>query len=296
MLSAGEAACFIYNQPITEENEINCIERLETAGLVPVYFANGDPKSPFPMGVEKVTREPWKYKTFSKTSTHLQKAYEGTFNEKKNCTALYLTRRILCLLLEISHGSSVSSFDVSVPTSRRAVIDLLKLIFPIDDRNTTTCFMSEKDVYNVAKTYFPEGHQITADKLNYWMGQEGYWPTVKRKRVDGERKSGRLMNLVKEEYRDFTLNDIANIQEYRRHIRSSSHKFTTIGYARKSKSEKSKDSIQNSINLQTMKLKSKLLCSLVYGSYSNANDDIEERDHNKKIDLKLDCDGDTQGT
>lgn len=95
---------------------------------------------------------------------------------------------------------------------------------------------------------------------------------------------------------DFTLNDIANIQEYRRHIRSSSHKFTTIGYARKSKSEKSKDSIQNSINLQTMKLKSKLLCSLVYGSYSNANDDIEERDHNKKIDLKLDCDGDTQGT
>lgn len=68
--------------------------------------------------------------------------------------------------------------------------------------------MSEKDVYNVAKTYFPEGHQITADKLNYWMGQEGYWPTVKRKRVDGERKSGRLMNLVKEEYRGNNETDV----------------------------------------------------------------------------------------
>lgn len=127
--------------------------------------------------------------------------------------------RLHILFTELTENSSVSSFEVCskctimhtivliysrisiVPTSRRAVIDLLKLIFPLNPYNTKTTFMTENDVYNVVKEYLPQNHNITAEKLNYWIGQEGYWPGVKRKQIKHMRKSGRLMNSVNDTHR-----------------------------------------------------------------------------------------------
>lgn len=68
-----------------------------------------------------------------------------------------------------------------------------------------------------------------------------------------------------------------------------------MGYAKKSRSEKNKDAVEQSLNLQSYKLKKKLLCGEVYHSYSNASQKIEQRDTSSD-DLNVDTDGDTQGT
>lgn len=64
MLTTGEAACFIYNLPISSENEQLALKNLETAGLEPVHLSDGDPQSPFAMGTDKINREPWIYKRY----------------------------------------------------------------------------------------------------------------------------------------------------------------------------------------------------------------------------------------
>jgi hypothetical protein len=59
--------------------------------------------------------------------------------------------------------------------------------------------MTEDGIVNVVKEYFPENNNKTAEKLNNWVSQEGYWAGVKRRQVNNVGKSERLMNLVKEE-------------------------------------------------------------------------------------------------
>lgn len=64
MLTKAEAACFILNLPISEENKEKALNIFEQAGMMPVYLSNGDMMSPVATGVEKVIREPWKYKKY----------------------------------------------------------------------------------------------------------------------------------------------------------------------------------------------------------------------------------------
>ncbi|ORE19516.1 hypothetical protein BCV71DRAFT_177509, partial [Rhizopus microsporus] len=59
--------------------------------------------------------------------------------------------------------------------------------------------------------------------------------------------------------------------------------FVTIGYARKSKTKESKSAVENSLNLQIQKLKTKCLCEHVFVSWNtNADEKIEGRDLNNK--------------
>lgn len=187
-------------------------------------------------------------------------------------------------------------------------MQLLHLISPTYKYNATTMFLSEQEIFDLIDPYLPPDHNITADKINYWMTTEKRWPAAKRKQVNKERKHGRELNVVDETLRgskalcdildlrsiliDFTWKDISNIQQYRKHVRCS--EYLTIGYARKSKSEKKQSAVVNSINLETYKSKIKLLCTTVFGSYSNAYDPIEERDL-KLNKFKFQCDGSTQG-
>jgi hypothetical protein len=47
---------------------------------------------------------------------------------------------------------------------------------------------------------------------------------------------------------DFTLKDIANIHEFRKLVRTSAPNIVTVGYARKSKTNESKEAIEKPIN------------------------------------------------
>lgn len=77
--------------------------------------------------------------------------------------------------------------------------------------------------------------------------------------------------------------DISNIQEFRLLVRTTINDFVTIGYARKSKTKESKSAVENSLNLQIQKLKTKCLCEHVFVSWNtNADEKIEGRDLNNK--------------
>lgn len=64
MLTKAEAARFILKLPISEENKEKALAIFKQARMVLVYLSNGDVMSPVAMGLEKVIREPWKYKKY----------------------------------------------------------------------------------------------------------------------------------------------------------------------------------------------------------------------------------------
>ncbi|KAG0747532.1 hypothetical protein G6F57_007454 [Rhizopus arrhizus] len=103
--------------------------------------------------------------------------------------------------------------------------------------------------------------------------------TTIRKQSNKKRKRGRLLNIVKREYRDFTWDDLSNIQEYRSLVKSSMATKCTVGYVRKSNTDEPDTTKKKLVNLQIYKMKTKLLCEYVSVSCNtSANDPIAERD------------------
>jgi hypothetical protein len=86
------------------------------------------------------------------------------------------------------------------PPTRREVMNLLKNIIPVPPIKdlTTQSFATEEDVYNLVKSYY-EVFTYSKEQINNWMGKDGSWGYAKRKMVEGERKSGRTVNVVVKE-------------------------------------------------------------------------------------------------
>ncbi|CEG79128.1 hypothetical protein RMATCC62417_13630 [Rhizopus microsporus] len=160
---------------------------------------------------------------------------------------------------------------------------------------TDKIFLSENEIFSIIQAYFSET-TFTAEQLQDWMGKDCSWGVTKRKQIDNERKRGREINVVKEELRAFTWEDISNVKEFRHLVRTTSNDFVTIGYARKSRTRENKSAVESSLNLQIQKLRTKCLCQLVFTSANtNTDDPIEERDlqKNKKYIIKNNA-GDAQ--
>ncbi|KAG1142282.1 hypothetical protein G6F37_008363 [Rhizopus arrhizus] len=97
------------------------------------------------------------------------------------------------------------------------------------------------------------------------------------------------------EYRDFTWDDLSNIQEYRSLVKSSIATKCTVGYVRKSNTDESDTTKKKLVNLQIYKMKTKLLYEDVFVSYNtSANDPIAERDATTATYTFEDCSGNTQ--
>lgn len=58
------AACSIYGLELTAENAEKSLKDLDTAGLIPVYLANGDLTLAVAIGKKKQRMELWKYGEF----------------------------------------------------------------------------------------------------------------------------------------------------------------------------------------------------------------------------------------
>jgi hypothetical protein len=175
-------------------------------------------------------------------------------------------------------------------------------------------FLSETKVHDLVSVYIPEG-TVTSDELSTWMSKDGLWGTTIRKQSNKKRKRGRLLNIVKREYRgnirkvsiffllkifflfclDFTWDDLSNIQEYRSLVKSSIATKCTVGYVRKSNTDEPDTTKKKLVNLQIYKMKTKLLCEDVFVSYNtSANDPIAERDATTATYTFEDCSGNTQ--
>jgi hypothetical protein len=113
-----------------------------------------------------------------------------------------------------------------------------------------------------------------------WMAKDETWGSTKRKRSAQGRISDRLYHVVQEAYRDYIWDDLSNVHQFRRHIRLTSDKIFNIGYIRRSNTHDTTFAKMRSMDLQAIKLKRKLLCEKVYGSFNtSAASDIQSRDH-----------------
>ncbi|KAI9354698.1 hypothetical protein BD770DRAFT_428816 [Pilaira anomala] len=90
-----------------KENKDIAIKNLESTELVPVYFTNGDSDLPFAISKKKVQMEPfWRYTEY--------------FSELKP-KEIYQNSKA---------SNSLSSYEVTVPCSKRSILELLHLIIP----------------------------------------------------------------------------------------------------------------------------------------------------------------------
>ncbi|KAI7896471.1 uncharacterized protein EV154DRAFT_240300 [Mucor mucedo] len=101
---------------------------------------------------------------------------------------------------------------------------------------TESLFLGKEEVYDIIKAYFPEDDLRTTDLVE-WMGKDGSWGPTKRRQMNKERKRGRFYNVVKLELRNFTWEDIINVQQYRKNARATASTICPIGYCRKSKTK-----------------------------------------------------------
>ncbi|KAG2218997.1 hypothetical protein INT45_007659 [Circinella minor] len=269
ILSAANAACSIYGLEITSENQLSALQQLKDAGLEPVTLVNGDPTIAVAMSTKKVNMEPWRY----------QRLPQDTEQEQ-----------------QCDDSNSSESFIVSIPPSRSAVLDLVAKIMPSTPIPgiTEECFLSETDVHDLVSKYIPDD-TVTSDDLSSWMSKDGSWGTTIRKQTNKKRKRGRMLNVVKKVYRDFTWDDLSNIQEYRLLVKSSVGTKYTVGYVRKSNTKEPDTTKKKLVNLQIYKMKTKLLCEDVFVSYNtSANDPISGRDATTPPYTFDDCSGNTQ--
>ncbi|RCH82265.1 hypothetical protein CU098_005779 [Rhizopus stolonifer] len=159
--------------------------------------------------------------------------------------------------------NSSEFFIVSTPPSRSAVLDLVAKIMPSTPIPgiTEEYFLSETEVHDLLSVYIPDDI-ITSVDLSAWMSKDGTW--------------------------DFTWDDLSNIQEHRSLVKSSMAIKCTVGYVRKSNTNKP-DTTKKKL------VRTKLLCEDVFVSYNtSANDPIAERDAITPPYTFDDCSGNTQ--
>ncbi|KAG1474339.1 hypothetical protein G6F56_000416 [Rhizopus delemar] len=130
ILTKELAACSIYGFEITTENKEKSMSLLQKAGLVPVYLVNGDPTLAVAIGINKIKTEPWKYQEFKSEENRKNKEKEYKKSE-----------------------DSYDSYEIKVPQSKRAVVELIKIITspsPIENI-TYEEFLTEKEFYELGK-------------------------------------------------------------------------------------------------------------------------------------------------
>lgn len=220
------------------------MHNLDSTGLEPVYFSNGDPESPFAITKTKIQREPWMYSLYISEETQVQE------NER-------------------------------VSSSKRATLELLFHIIPPNPvpQITSQEFLTENDLFKFVKQYFSDDQDFTADKLNDLLDKDGSWGTPTQKGKREKRIRGRTYNVVDSSLRRFTWKDINAISQFRSLVKSTQKEFVNIGYVHKSKTTESLIAKKKYLDLQIYNLKNKALCKHVFSSVdTNPDALLEDRD------------------
>ncbi|KAG1208539.1 hypothetical protein G6F69_007128 [Rhizopus microsporus] len=123
-------------------------------------------------------------------------------------------------------------------------------------------------------------------QLQYWIGQEKIWGKPERSR-ENQQKYGRTLWVVLEPLRDFVTDASDSIKAYWKYTEQD-EKYTTIGYARKSPSEETKELRVRLLQFMINKLYFRGKCEEAFVSpVCKADQPILERDSPKQEDLLL---------
>ncbi|CEI86346.1 hypothetical protein RMCBS344292_00788 [Rhizopus microsporus] len=123
-------------------------------------------------------------------------------------------------------------------------------------------------------------------QLQYWIGQEKIWGKPERSR-ENQQKYGQTLWVVLEPLRDFVTDASDSIKAYWKYTEQD-EKYTTIGYARKSPSEETKELRVRLLQFMINKLYFRGKCEEAFVSpVCKADQPILERDSPKQEDLLL---------
>lgn len=89
MLTPSQAACSIYNLPVTKENEEAALKRLKESGLEPAYLTDGNPYIAFAVSTSKINNEPWMYQRYSDVTVNGVTTLKYSFTYKSKNQRLH---------------------------------------------------------------------------------------------------------------------------------------------------------------------------------------------------------------
>ncbi|KAF1800906.1 hypothetical protein V8B55DRAFT_1390506 [Mucor lusitanicus] len=158
---------------------------------------------------------------------------------------------------------------------------------PLNDNCYSKQFLTSGNQYQLMCSVFPQlKNHCSANQLQCWIGQAEIWGKSERSRKN-QRKYGRTLWVVNEQLRAFVTDTSDSIKAYWRYLQHDT-KYTTIGYARKSPTDETRESRIRLLQLMVNKLHFRGKCKEVYVSPTcKANQPILERDSPKQDDILL---------
>ncbi|ORE00793.1 hypothetical protein BCV72DRAFT_246403 [Rhizopus microsporus var. microsporus] len=190
-----------------------------------------------------------------------------------------------------------------IPFCKDRLLNLMKEIAtdenPLNDSCYSKQFLTAEGQYQLMCSIFPRlKNHCNENQLQYWIGQAKIWGKSERSRKN-QRKSGRNLWVVDEQLRgkitslNFGFPYFNNLlcSAYWKYLQHDT-KYITIGYARKSPTDETKESRIRLLQLMVNKLYFRGKCEEVFVSpICKADQPILERDSPKQDDLLLNLKG-----
>ncbi|KAG1186877.1 hypothetical protein G6F35_014559 [Rhizopus arrhizus] len=133
-------------------------------------------------------------------------------------------------------------------------------------------------------------YRFSVNQLQYWIRQAKIWGKSERSRKN-QRKPGRNLWVVDEQLRAFVTDTSDSVKAYWKYLQHDT-KYITIGYARKSPTDETKESRIRLLQLMVNKLYFRGKCEDVFVSpICKAGQPILERGSPKQDDLLLNLKG-----
>ncbi|KAK4516954.1 uncharacterized protein ATC70_000282 [Mucor velutinosus] len=181
--------------------------------------------------------------------------------------------------------------DTVIPFCKDRLLSLMKEIATDENPLNNNCyfkqFLTAEDQYQLMSRVFPRlKNHCSVNQLQYWIGQAKIWGKSERSRKN-QRKSGRYLWVVDEQLWAFVTDTSDSVKAYWKYLKHDT-KYITIGYARKSPTDETKESRMRLLQLMVNKLYSRGKCEEVFVSpICKADQPILERDSPKQDDLLL---------
>ncbi|KAG0900683.1 hypothetical protein G6F29_011779 [Rhizopus arrhizus] len=286
------------------------IQKREKSGSIAVHIRNHDPFQPLAIGINVHERDPFRFISYPDSPTmpctdlpdniddHDGNDNNGNNDDSNNSNSDDSNS------VYKNNNSNNSNKDKSkkrkldntvIPFCKDRLLNLMKEIATDENPLNNNCyskqFLTAEDQYQLMCSMFSRlKNHCSVNQLQYWIGQAKIWGKSERSRKN-QRKPGRNLWVVDEQLRAFVADTSDSVKAYWKYLQHDT-KYITIGYARKSPTDETKESRIRLLQLMVNKLYFHGKCEEVFVSpICKADQAILERDSPKQDDLLLNLKG-----
>ncbi|SAM02883.1 hypothetical protein [Absidia glauca] len=276
IITKGQAACYLYGEDMTMENKRHLKQKLDdNPDLELVYAHDTGMRRPMAIGRKVVARDPLLYHSYPDSDDN-----DDDINDRVE---------------EVLHssqesGSSISCEDYGMQLHIHGILwQTMTANRPLDVSKYDRKFVSTQDLVLTLQKHIPNlDTAYNAGQVSRWMCQESNFGKTSVTRTGSTVLNGRMLWVSKKPYMAFSLMcgcmkdmvslKLFNVNTFRKTIIRKKG-WTTIGYARKSKTGDPAKTRQRLIQDMVNALHTKTLCSKVYVSVNcNSSSPLSTRD------------------